>query len=88
MNRKKVDTALIITSYLLGFLVSIASALYILAHSGGHGGGSATWYNQFLIPGIYVAAIFPPHTILLAVLLYTLVIGSILYLPVKLIFKF
>jgi hypothetical protein len=73
--------------YLLGLLISLSGALYILMHAGGHGGGKAMWYDQLLSPGIYIAAIFPPDTAYLAILLYTFVIGSVAYIPLKIIFK-
>ncbi len=73
--------------YLGGLLLSLAGAFYILLHSGGHGGGNATWYDHLMLPGIYLASLFPPGTIYLAILMYTLVVGSIAYIPLKFIFK-
>ena len=73
--------------YSFGLLLSLSGAFYILMYSGGHGGGKAMWYDQLLLPGVYIAAMFPPNSVYLAILLYTLVIGSIAYVPLKFLFK-
>lgn len=87
MSKKVVKITAIIISYLFGLLVSVSGSFYILLHSGGHGGGKGMWYDIILISGIYIAVAAPPFGVFLAIFLYTLVIGSLIYLPFKFTFR-
>lgn len=76
-----------IICYSGGLLLSLAGTFYILMHAGGHGGGKGMWFDALMVPGIYLAALYPPDTIYLAIILYSVVIGSFAYLPLKMLFK-
>lgn len=87
MSKQTVKITAMIISYLFGLLASVSGCFYILLHSGGHGGGKSMWYDLILIPGIYIAVAAPPFGVFLAIFLHTLIIGSLIYLPFKFVFR-